>query len=181
MNMSARILLLPVLASLCLPAAGESYRWVDPVTGRKIVSDQPPPAGIKAARIAGSGSQDELPPALREPVQRFPVSLYVASHCKTPCADARNLLNARGIPFSEKATDTPAMLAELKNASGDTTIPTLMVGRQATAGFEPSGWHSLLDLAGYPERPVRGFKPPAATATPAAPPKPATEDGAAPR
>lgn len=168
--------LLAALLGVVLPATGETYRWVDPASGRVVISDQPPPVGVKPQQLrrsAGSGG-DELPLALREPVERFPVRLYTTPACTTPCAEARLLLQARGIPHTEKSAESPELVAELKSLAGEATVPTLLVGRQAARGFQLSAWNSLLDLAGYPQRPVPGYRPPPPPpAKPAAAPEPA--------
>ena len=39
----------------------------------------------------------------------------------------------------------------LKKASGTNQVPTLTVGSQVQIGYEPGGFNTLLDTAGYPK------------------------------
>jgi len=92
--------------------------------------------------------------------ERFPVTLYTLSRCLEPCRLARDLLNGRGVPFTESLADTAeeqdALAARL---GGEIAIPSLFVGTQGFRGFEATAWHNLLDLAGYPASAPYGAKP----------------------
>lgn len=169
MNLPTRVSIIPLLVFLSLPVAAQTYRWIDPATGRPVVSNQPPPAGIQAKQSRqGSGtSAGDIPEALREPLQRFPVTLYGHSKCADPCDNGRRLLQARGVPYTEKWTDAPEVLEELKKLGAGESIPTLLVGRQTTLGFEVGAWNSVLDLAGYPQKPFAGYQAPAKPTPPA--------------
>ena len=46
-----------------------------------------------------------LPYPLRQAVQRYPVTLYTSDKCN-PCNSARELLQKRGVPFTEKTITT---------------------------------------------------------------------------
>jgi glutaredoxin len=167
------------LAALAITVAAETYRWTDPGTGKTVISNTPPPPGVQAKtrRATNPAEADStLPPALRQPVRDFPVTLFVGPSCGVPCTAARNLLGARGIPFTEKTVDSPAAVEELARVSGDKGLPTLLVGRQAITGLTEGAWQSMLDLAGYPQTPPPGYRPPA----PAKEPPPAAANGNAP-
>src|SRR3954453_699377 len=87
------------------PARAELSRWTDSA-GRTHVTDTPPPANAKnvkkeAAPSAASGAPSE-PFALQQARKDFPVKLYSTPSCDA-CSRARSLLNARGIPFTEKS------------------------------------------------------------------------------
>ena len=153
------------LLALCLLLAGssafaETYRWLD-ATGRITITDTPPPgkakAVVKTDETAESG--DALPFAVKKAAEAFPVTLYTAPDCTTACKQARDLLNGRGVPFSEKTLQKAEDFEELKQLVGDIFVPSLKVGKQSSRGFEAGGYHNLLDLAGYPKSAPYGSKP----------------------
>jgi hypothetical protein len=69
---------------------------------------------------------------------------------------ARELLKARGTPFSEKTVATQEEIDALKKLAGEAVVPTLQVGRQVQRGFSSELYDKLLDAAAYP-----GRRPPA--------------------
>ena len=141
------------LAALSASAQGV-YRIVGP-DGRVTYSDQPPPAA--AARPVGSGAtasaaetNAQLPFQLRQVVGRYPVTLYTGSDC-APCNSGRNLLNARGIPYTEKLINSADDGEALKRLSGETSLPFLTIGAQQIKGYSDTEWTQFLDAAGYPK------------------------------
>ena len=155
--------------SLAVPATqAQTYRWVDS-TGRTIISDTPPPSRVKGVAQVGSGSQpgENLPFAVRKARENFPVTLFTSADCQQECRQARDLLNGRGVPFSEKMLQKAEEAIELKALVGDAFVPTIKVGRQSIRGFEASGYNNLLDLAGYPKTAPYGSKPAGGQAAPA--------------
>ena len=168
--MSMRRLLLDgatlmTLACLATAAGAQTttYRWVDKTTGQAIFSDQPPPPG---ARNVATTTRDEraddspLPYATRIAAEKFPVILYTAANCVDVCRTARELLNGRGVPFSEtmlKSQEDFDLLS--KKLGSDPAVPSLSVGQQNFKGFEAASWNNLLDLAGYPASAPYGAKP----------------------
>ena len=146
------------LSSAC--AVAETYRWVDPA-GRTVISDTPPPGRAHSVAKAGAsnGNTDGLPYAVKKAAEDFPVTLFTSADCVSQCKDARDLLNARGVPFSEKMLQSQEDLDELKKLVGDAYVPALKVGKQSFRGFEVSAYNNLLDLAGYPKTAPYGSKP----------------------
>jgi len=151
----------PLLASCLLltaPAqlsAQAIYRLVGP-DGRVIYTDRPPAAGAKASSTpanfgADAADSTSLPYALRQVVQRYPVTLYSGANC-SPCSNARKLLQDRGIPFSERTVNTVQDGEALKRISGDLLLPVLSIGAQVLKGLAASEWHQYLSAAGYPEK-----------------------------
>lgn len=146
----ALTLLLPSLVQ------GQSviYRQVD-TTGRVIFSDRPLSDAAQPTNVAGAtgpspaDTGSALPFALRETVQRYPVTLFTAKDC-TPCDNGRNLLQGRGIPYSEKTITTPEDAAAMTRLSGNTSVPLLTVGTQQLKGYSESSWTQYLTAAGYP-------------------------------
>lgn len=145
------------LAAAALAAGAQQlYRWTD-ASGRVHYSTTPPPPGAKdvqkrAAPAAAAEPQTggPLPFALQQAVKDFPITLYTTPGCEA-CAEARKLLNARGIPFKEVSVVEDAQIEELKQAVGSNSVPAMIVGRTVLRGFEEGGYHRALDAAGYPK------------------------------
>jgi len=161
------------------------YRIVGP-DGRVTYSDVPPVNNTNAAPVGAAASTSasanaQLPLALRKVVSRYPVTLYTNNDC-APCNTGRNLLNSRGIPFTEKTVNTNDDIDAYKRLSGDLTIPMLSIGSQRLKGFSDTEWTQYLNAAGYPEQsalPPNYLRPSAAplvaAKTVTAPPKAETE------
>lgn len=198
MRFLAALLLVP-LPLAPMSAQAQLYRWVDD-QGKVHYSDQAPSSGAKnvqkqAAPPAPAASAG-LPYALQQAVQNFPVTLYTSDACKDTCAQARELLNKRGVPYSEVTVADEVDIAELKKLSGGTVVPVMTVGRELYKGYESAMYKTALDAAGYPgssllppgvearkpaPKPVRKAAPPAGgEGAPAAAPQ-ATGDTAAPK
>ena len=147
MRFLAPLLLLPVLAQ------AQMYRWVDD-NGKVHYSDRAPLSGAKNVQkqsiSVGQSSSASLPYALQQAVRNFPVTLYTSEVCKEPCDQARELLNKRGVPYSEVTVTDEADLAQLKKLSGDSVVPVMTVGREVYKGFESGAYKAALDSAGYP-------------------------------
>ncbi len=162
--------------SLLLCAAGaqaQLYKWVGP-DGKVTYSDTSPPPTAKQVetKSASGGGIDgaDLPYELSEAVRGNPVTLYTMANCAA-CDEGRTLLNTRGIPFTEKTVKSNDDIAQLKQASGDSQLPFLMVGRNKQQGFEAGAWNNLLTVGGYPESnklPKTYRNPQAASAAPQA-------------
>lgn len=139
------------------------YRWVDS-EGRVHYGDRPEPdaAQVQAKKfvVPQEVPDDELLPyASKIARKNFPVTLYVTENCGDVCVQARNLLNKRGVPFTEKIIATQAENEAFEKLTGSTGIPTLAVGRTYLKGFEAGQWHSELDIAGYPKTAPFGVRP----------------------
>jgi glutaredoxin len=149
-----RLALAAFLLGLAATASAQLYRWTDE-KGKVHFSDTPPPPGArevqkKATAAASSASGENLPFALQRPMKEFPVTLYSAPSCES-CAPARQLLNARGVPFKEVSVRTDEQIAELNRAAGGNVVPALLVGSTVIKGFEEGSYHRALDIAGYPK------------------------------
>ena len=147
-------------AALTLAASTHAqtvYRIVGP-DGKVSFSDQPPPPTSKAkvttaAPGGGSAVSASLPFELKEVVQRYPVTLYTSANC-SPCASARNLLNARGVPFTERTVNSSDDAEALQRISGGTNLPVGTIGSQQLKGFSDVEWTQYLDAAAYPKTSV---------------------------
>lgn len=154
--------LVVLLAFASVAAFAQTYRWVDPATGKTVISDTPPPGKVKQlSKTEGANAIDDgqLPYAVRKAVESFPVVLYTTPDCAAECKQARDLLNGRGVPFTEKMVQKPEEFAELKQLAGDAMVPTLKVGRQPVRGFLAESYNNVLDMAGYPKTAPYGSKP----------------------
>ena len=160
-----------VLSSLwlaVLPAQAQ-YKIVGP-DGKVTYTDRVPGAADgKVTSInsrGGAAAADaSLPLELRQPVSRFPVTLYVTTGSCDPCDTARQLLRGRGIPHTEKQVVSVEDSEALERLSGGRDAPTLTIGAQTLRGFSSELWNTYLDGAGYPKesRLPRGYQYAAAT------------------
>ncbi len=172
-----RSVIFAVLLGAACTAAAQMYRWTDD-KGRVHLTDTPPPASARGVQkksvtisSAAAPQTAALPYAVQLAAKTFPVTLYTARECE-PCGAARNLLNARGVPFREVLVADEAQQAELKKVAGALAVPSVIVGSNVQKGFEESAYHSLLDIAGYPKAgtvPVRSQAEPQPAVPPAEP------------
>jgi glutaredoxin len=172
-----------LLALVCTGsvALAQQYRWVDD-QGRPHYSDTPP---AKAKSVTKADAKAPRPPDEPPPpyeVQRamndFPVTLYTAPSCTETCETARTMLNKRGIPFTEVLVESPETRDRVKALTGAVGVPVLVVGRSVFNGYEPVGYQSLLDSAGYPKEgtvPARSQRAPVAPAAAGAEPAQSAE------
>lgn len=134
-------------------AAAQMYRWTDAV-GKIHYSDTLPPASARDVEQrsdkGGNTAEGDEPYALRVARKKAPVKLYSTAACEA-CDSARQLLNARGVPFSEVNVEDEASVAELKKTVGSASVPTLVVGSKVQKGYEEGLYHRALDAAGYPK------------------------------
>lgn len=144
--------LLTLLLGASLPAkASNIYRSVGP-GGTVTFSDRAPDSLTQSEplRVQGStGSTTALPFALQQVRQRFPVQIYTAKDCAA-CQSLRQLLQERGVPFTEKTITSAEDHAAFQRLSGKDSVPFGTIGRQALHGFSVSEWTQYLDAAGYP-------------------------------
>ena len=153
-------LLVICLLLACGAAHAETYRWTDG-KGHTVFSDTPPPGNAQKVAKTGTASEpgDSTPLATRKAAENFPVTLYTSADCVAECKQARDLLNTRGIPFTETMVKNQEEADALKKISGDAFVPTLKVGKETSRGYSPAAYNNLLDLAGYPKSAPPGSKP----------------------
>jgi glutaredoxin len=147
-------------------AASAQFKWTDEA-GRVNYGDYPPREARNVERIDQRvpDSDDPLrtaPFELRRAASNFPVVLYSGAQC-APCDAARDLLRARGIPFSERTIASREDYDQFQRLGYGSLVPVLTVGRQAQRQFQPDDWNRLLDAAGYPRTSQlpREWSPPA--------------------
>ncbi len=138
--------------------AQQMYRIVGP-DGKVTFSDTPPAAAANAKVTAGrggrvpgddAGGSASLPLELRSAASKYPVTLYTSKEC-APCNSGRSMLQARGIPFTEKTVETTQDVDAFKRLSGENSLPMATVGGQQLKGYSDQEWGQYLDAAGYPK------------------------------
>lgn len=164
-----------LLATACNVLAEGLYRWTDE-QGNVHYGDAPSPEALQPEerRFTDSTLPDAgLPYETRRAKEAFPVTLYVADNCKSPCQRARDLLNKRGIPFTQKNITTQEDIDNFRKLTGMDSVPVLTVGDNLLTKFLVEEWNKELDMAGYPKTAHYGFRPigppPPAPAPPAQP------------
>jgi glutaredoxin len=145
---------LAILLLLCAASAqAQLFKSIGP-DGKVTYSDTPPVSpAVKVERkslAGGSASDATLPFELAEAVKNNPVTLYTTTTC-APCDDARAMLRARGVPFSEKTITTNEDQLKFKQVGGEGQLPLLVVGRSKQRGYESGAWNAALTAAAYPE------------------------------
>ena len=147
-------------------SAQQLYRWVDK-NGKINYTQDPPPRdaakNVQQQRLKSSGPAEgsqQMPFAVRQAVDNFPVSLYTSPECPQGCKEARALLANRGVPYREISVSDNASIENLKKVTGNAQVPVLFVGRAMEVGFAASRYDAALDQAGYPGTSQFSGKPP---------------------
>lgn len=142
------------LTLLASASFAETYRWLDQ-NGRVHYTDTPPPPSAiqsEEKKLGGNVVQTSaLSYSAQLAVKNFPVTLYSSADCGQPCADGRNLLVKRGVPFKEISVGDEKSREALEKASGSAEVPVLAVGHDVRKGYLQETWHGALDAAGYPK------------------------------
>lgn len=145
---------LTLACTLCVASAhAQLYKSVG-ADGRITYGDRPAANAVRTEKKQLTDSvvdNSSLPFELAQVVKASPVTLYTGSNCP-PCAQARTLLGARGIPFAEKSVTSNADIALVSGNAATSTIdlPQLQVGQSRLRGFDSSGWNASLTAVGYP-------------------------------
>ncbi len=109
----------------------------------------PPGSERVGSRRVGSATSRQQP-SPGEVAKAHPVTLYVIPECDT-CDLVRLLLQKRGIPFAERDVERdPSLQRELRELSGATKVPTVLIGQEAMPGFDRVLLQQRLSEAGYP-------------------------------
>lgn len=171
-GMIAARVIAAVALSFALGAHAQVYRWLDE-KGRLHAGDTPPPSArdVEKVRVAPTPTEPVEPYALQLARKNNPVTLYSTPNCPL-CDRARQLLKARGVPFSEKSVVTDEQVQELVGVVGRDALPSLVVGTKVQDGFAESLYEAMLDGAGYPKKgalPARKQEPAAAAQPPLGP------------
>lgn len=148
--------------------AAELYRSIDK-DGKVHYSDTPLQGSedFEKLRLAKDPVPDvSLPYETQRARQNFPVTLYAFPECGSVCQQARDFLNNRGIPFTEKSLIKKEEIDAFRKDSGDSRLPAATVGRTWLKGFQAEQWNSELDFAGYPKK-VYTYRPATSASAPA--------------
>jgi len=162
--MKPYIVLAGVLLVVVSAWADGVYRWEDK-SGKVYYGDRPAQDSVQVEKknleVRPVASED-MPYETRLASENFPVTLYVSDNCGNMCTDAREFLDKRGIPFSEKSLSTKQEIDSFKTLSGGEVVPAILVGKSWVKGFQADKWNSELDVAGYPK--TSPYRNPPATA-----------------
>lgn len=144
-----------LLAGSAVQAQTTIYRVIGP-DNKVILTDRPPANVQQSTAVRPSGrplatSDATLPYELRQVAEKYPVTLYSGTGCG-PCNAGRQLLVARGVPFTELTVTTPDDAEALQRISGDQSLPLLTIGAQKIKGFSDAEWTQFLTAANYPAR-----------------------------
>lgn len=155
------------------------YKVVGP-DGRVTYTDRAPTTQPSRALKANGGSTatDALPYELQKLISRYPVVLYTGNNC-TPCDTGRQLLKARGVPFTEKTVSTSEDIRQFRSQESTDQLPTVRIGQKQLSGLQHAEWTTYLDAAGYPARSALppGYQYPAPTPLVPPEPKPSNASG----
>lgn len=149
-----RILLCAAMAATLLaagPAAGEDklYKWVDE-DGNVTYQDRPPPDELGQVQAFDQSLEESDSPGRGAALPDVDLTLYSIEVCDA-CDLVRNLLNERGLPFTEKNADNDVEVQEeLKEVSGVLSVPVLAIGDEALTGFNRELILRVLKDAGFP-------------------------------
>jgi glutaredoxin len=148
-----RVLLVLVAASAAVTAMAQQYRWVDEKGGVHYTDTPPPPTAKETQKknLKGNAVGVQENYELSQATKSSPVTLYTHPACKDLCQMARDVLNKRGIPFTEVSATDEAKLNELRRVSGAIGVPVIIVGRQVQTSPSADAYNQALDLAGYPK------------------------------
>lgn len=102
-------------------------------------------AGAAAVVAKPRPTASSKPPATKSQS----VKLYTSPDCGPRCAQAKELLASRGVPYQEIGVVDAPVIEELTKIAGDAFVPTLVAGRYFVRGFQPADYHTALDQAGF--------------------------------
>ena len=144
-----------LLLSLAMATANAAtlYKWVDE-NGNVTYQDTPPPENVLYEESTVDAPPAPLPEdtsrGIEEAALANPVSLYTVPQCDT-CDLVRMFLERHSVPFAEKdVRNNIEMQAELEQAVGSLTVPTLTVGDRVLDGYSSNAIRSALLEAGFP-------------------------------
>jgi glutaredoxin len=107
-------------------------------------------SSIEERDISGGEDPDEDAIALDRAIQYSPVTMYAIKKCK-PCDQAREQLNKRKIPFTEKdPTSDKALYKEFQDLGGANVVPVIKVGDAVVNEYTSQALEDALNSAGYP-------------------------------
>lgn len=150
---------LAAAAALAALPAQALFKVVNP-DGTVTYTDRPPPQPAANSRVTNMARPGQpttaepdmtLPAELRQPALRHPVTLYTTTEC-SPCEAGRQLLVARGVPYTERRVGNEEDAQAFERLFGTRTLPLLTVGAQPLKGLSDVEWTAYLDAAGYPKQ-----------------------------
>lgn len=137
-------------------AAGQDdnklYKWVDE-DGNVTYQDRPPPDDTRPVQTFEQPLEQSAETEQDVELPDVDLTLYSIDACDA-CDLVRNLLNDRGLPFTEKdAENDVAVQDELREVSGVLSVPVLVIGDEVLPGFNRDLILRVLADAGFPTDP----------------------------
>ena len=116
--------------------AWAQYKVVGP-DGRVTYTDRPPvDRPSQAVKSSGTAAGSvPLPYTLRNVVARYPVTLYTSEKCN-PCNSARELLQKRGVPFTEKTITTAEDGQAFAALGAENALPLVTIDGEDARDFD---------------------------------------------
>jgi glutaredoxin len=135
-------------------STGYAARVVQCVDGQGNVSFRdhcPPGMTAKEERQYGHRTgEDRNKKDLQAIADASPITLYAVPDCEV-CDVARNFLEKRGLPYTEKNVQANTEVQEeLKEKAGQLAIPVIVVGERVVRGYDRLVLTEAITSAGYP-------------------------------
>ncbi len=143
-----------MLSVAAVATHAQPYRWIDE-KGRVQYTDTLPPASAKSVekmKLHDNAIGQQPSYALSQALKTSPVTLYTHPNCTDVCRSVRDVLQQRGVPFTEVVANEPNTLEQLKQVSGSNSVPVLVVGGYVEKTPTADAYNEALDIAGYPAR-----------------------------
>lgn len=138
--------------------ATDFYRWIDK-SDAVHYGDHPPSENVRKLeqiKLEANVIDGQASYLITDAVSKNPVVLF-GGDCGPLCANARLLLEKRGIPYTLKDPQKDKADAEtLNNLTGAMELPVIKIGKTTIKGYEPTQWNAILDEAGYPKSRIPG-------------------------
>lgn len=149
-----RALALLLLGAATLAAHAQPYRWIDEKGGVHYTDSLPPASAkdVETRKLHDNTVGQQPSYELSRALKTAPVTLYTHPNCTDVCRAAREVLEQRGIPFTEVVANEPKTLEQLKQVSGGNSVPVLVVGGQVEKTPTADAYNAALDLARYPAK-----------------------------
>lgn len=155
-----RVLLCAAMAAMLLTAGAATgqesdengdklYKWVDE-NGNVTYQDRPPPDQSGQVQTLEQPPEPQAEAGGRPGLPDVDLTLYSIEACDA-CDLVRDLLNERGLPFTEKDAEANVEVQnELKEVAGVLSVPALVIGDQVLTGYNKGLIQNELDEAGFP-------------------------------
>jgi glutaredoxin len=141
-----------IFLAVATAGAQDMYKWVD-AQGNVTYQDQPPPGqeddAAPFAKDTEVAAELVAEKARQSITSSVPVTLYSVPICDA-CDLVRIFLEKNGVPYTERDADQdPAAQKEMKDLTGQLSVPLLVIGDNVVNGYSSTAMKSQLINAGY--------------------------------